>query len=1136
MCFPLCKKDLVYGDRSDIILNYDEKMCIYCQVTNNDDKKCSCTADEDIIKKLGFIEFNMLANSFYEWCSKLDIDIKPTQTSNKNYLLPLLSINNRLQSDYRYNKFTQWIHSKSPRQRLISYLFVMKSRLVQSELLEEVFYSMLQDGVNFRILKRVPTVLKVVSGDLIVKVLNQLARDKKQDQSTELQGIVLEWIFSFINISTNGEALSLSMETLQGLLQNYPSSIYLNRKSQSNFQIDISKPLLNELEYYLDAILYVFINNNQTIISHLTSKYRTKLSKILSEYLIYHLDSDTQESVDSCIGILLHKDQLNLTDSVLNDKIDRFIYQLVYNSNELDPVIQDNIKKQLVFQISNVDLYFEIGLYDWFEGENLSHYLFWKLQTVSEYRRSKFKESLKNFRKSGCYSLHLLIFKFFDNDTVQEYLYEFATSRISQFRLLSNYTLPLSLEILLHFTKTLDEMDMEYQPRIYNFIGIYLLELFEKISDPKLQKNIKDHVIEMIYQNAQQIKSILETVDFQENIYAPKKYVVDCLFKCRDISEALLKGCPDTYEIICQLISPHIIPSNYSEKYTSESRSNMILVLHKHVNLEQLLLTEGGGDFKLNYDLIVEVITDFYKYGDSGLELFIHTYRDRAILDRLFQFYDKQPDNIPIQIYKYCEFVIFLNLKFATQWSFLSATLVANILKILKVYYHDMTNLYRDNIHLRDSNEIRSLTLLLKRFGPLCLKSHLFREFYFSLTPLVLDHLEDSKFAYQFQLERSKVLMMEDNIIHPVYTLPTLPIIVWTKILHFLFYDTTIDAYEKIHLATISRLWFNMCSNIVTNYYFEDTLSNYITVLDFKGLNIHSPYCLFRNYPKLMNYRNFRYVPADDIDNLLYTHTESLEIYMDEKFVNGISLCRDTNIEGIEMTIQSEYIPTVNIISLFEHSPKLKKLVIYIFSERWTQLNHFNQLMESIMAIGLKYLQQISVYIAHELKPSTGFDLTNITTKYKKLPKFTLISIPNYVKFKGFGSVSVKILDELDITYMTEFYQEPFSQAKDSIGFSIKFHNQIIPLIEFIETNHSTNNMTICINHFDTTPITIELVQSIFDRLNETTNIQSFSIYIHMYTLTPYYSILPQEEWQKINLKKFKFTNNIFTKFYQTLK
>ncbi|KYQ88196.1 hypothetical protein DLAC_10882 [Tieghemostelium lacteum] len=613
---------------------------------------------------------------------------------------------------------------------------------------------------------------------------------------------------------------------------------------------------------------------------------------------------------------------------------------------------------------------------------------------------------------------------------------------------------------------------------------------------------------------------------------------ISSLFASKMYPQALLDGDLDNTKDFYL----NVILSEIDKRKHNNVLSNLFLVLHPYSDMEVLALNQLK---KLNLDLLVKIITDFSKGpNDCGYQLIVGNHSNQNLFDEIFEmFYSKtstttrEKPKLPEHIHKFMEFCLFLNFAHPGNDS----------VSIVKKYYNNLDDLYQDeSLFFKSGIDIRKLNLILrsKDYTKMCLSSNLFKQFYFSLPKIIIDHLEFTKITYQLQFEKINWLNQNNNNNNNNSNsnnnnnnnFPKLPTLIISKIIHFFYFDPTIDSLEKILISQVSKQWFQLCSDILSNYYDEDYQSNYIFVDNFSAIDINAPYCLFKKYPKHLRYYELKRMPWQLMEQLLYKHTESIEVVIDDDELFGIHLNNDTLLTRIEMNIQINTFNITNYISLFQRSPLLKKIEFYIYSD-WSHLL-CKLAFHSILSLQLPHLQEIGIYFGHSLKIESGIHFNHYHSIFKKLPKFKLISIPNYVSFSGFDSATIKVLDEnISLTKLIDFYQHPLSTCGDEIKFSVKDINQIPDLINFVSQYHQTDTLSFCICQIPSTPISVEFVQSIFNQLNQgSSNIKVLSIYINLYIQTPKYSLLSQNDWELIDFGKYKYPNNLFIKFYQTFK
>ncbi|KYR01025.1 hypothetical protein DLAC_02108 [Tieghemostelium lacteum] len=1146
-----------YGNRN-IKIHLRHEGCFYCgeDIDYFSDESCSCNIDNEIqrIHDLSFDDYHELIDNFYQWAETTDEillnecdDISKNNNSEvlkANYLLPLIVIIDTLHNDYRYNKFTQWIDSDSQRQRLISYMFILLSTY-KHPYLDSVFERITTDLEVYDIIQRIyesiqfypytSSINRRVSNEAIQRVLNEIVKIHEK-LGTKSFRINTKIIIEMIGRSSE----KISLDALVILInQNYVTKQlkYHIRDIQKD-EIDPTKPI----EYYNELILFCFRRKLDNIIYSFYSHYMDRLSNLANQYLIDNLNSifEFDGSSDefefsyihsTCIGIILWKELLNLTCTT----IDRFLCDIILNHSELSW----GIKNQLFTKFNDITPYFQTLMVYVASQDAMAQYyylLFIGLPRESMQQKHKIREMFESniLKYNKSLNSHSMLFKFFDRSdptelaVIRKHLskMKLKDSEFS-FDCYSDYTLSQSLEMVIEFSQSVQmvgDLTVKTLNSINSLVVGSLNKIFATIKAIQVS-GTRQLVLDKIESLSTEIVNVYSMNTDSRN------YIINCVFDFKDSARILLKMVPDSVDMFWNMFIQAI---DDKEELYSNSVSNLLLLMNQYKPEQVENHCIDRFDKFHSYDMIVYIIRDFSKYGDKGYQIIAKNYKDLSLLEKLFKIYDQGSEHI----LKYCELSLYLLFSKCTE-----------PMEIIKKYYHNITDsIYRNEITIRNNEEfISNLDQVIRGRG--FEKSKLFKQFYFELPQNIVNQVSYCREKRQLQIEKYNnsqlSISSSSGSIISNSNGKSLSKIIITRIIHHFLYDRTIESPEKIELALVCKQWFDITAKILLDYYDEDSLVNYIDLISLYKLNIDNEYSLMRDYPKVMSMNQVNLINNPQIiERLIYNRVESLSISVN---YFGMRLNRNTKIKHLEMTID-RCLPE-SYISIFKHCPHLKSLELIFIKQDWRIV------LESILSLDtLPNLELIKINLNSNINNCTLAPLIskfqnptlptnnninntsnnqNVINSTRKLPKFQLLATPCFDYFDGFSMVTITMADdELDLKSMLKFYQTPLSYAKDEISFVLSDHSHVIPLIEF--TNQfQTMKMSLSLGLPKS--LSIDLVQSIFDKLNETTNIGSFEIYFKTWYTSLKVSILSDNEWQFVNLRKFKYPNSISTTFYQSI-
>ncbi|KYR01056.1 hypothetical protein DLAC_02150 [Tieghemostelium lacteum] len=1091
---------------------YIDRYCLYC----GDNEVHYCPKEIESIDSLNSTEFNNLIATFFDWCSKSDeeVDIINKQHYNdntkkkRNHLYVTHVLIQHLFGSLYYNKFTQWIDSKSPRQRLISYIFVLGSK---SEALKgyhiRVFEKMTEDLILFQIFRREMKTKDNRSYHLpkatVLKVLERIANEKNRKI---LELIDYQHLFNMIDndfdypIELLIKLINLDINMLTTLL------VTVIRDQVKTLKIDTQKPI----EFYKNLIIQII--KELDLIVWFYEIFGDKFSKFLEGIVI----DDTYPTSDR-LNILLHTKLFNFK---FKNEMATKINSLIFNSSQTSYAFCYTFYKQL-------DENGFIELEKLFHKDKYYFFLAIPKEMVTNEIRQNYRDSMSSYSNNLDMIKIIILFKILDRAEAMQIF----TSQLDLISWNHSFksdiiTILDDLDLLLDYSRLIIGINSQIDG-LFNLLQSLtrLWSIFFNTLSKMTKPAIINLVIDMIRKNSKLIVSI----------YKGSQSYHQALFGNQQVPNALLEG---DFENAISLFRSYLKIDLYSA--SPASKSNLYLVMNRYEDVERDVIFRVG---KLYLAVLVNIITDFSEWGQTGLNMMLSNIENYQLITNAIERYYSCSDgqiavvnkqSIPDQVYKFMEFWLFLNITQQTE----------DKIYLISKYYNDITKLY-------ENEKPNGLTKLFFIETPLnakfCKSSDLFKQFYFTLPPIATDRLVNTKLGYLLHLEKHKYLnknngnvvrntqppmSMIKKIIHhfsydPIVRNIQLPMLMIKRIIHHFFYDPTIHNLEKVEISKVSKQWFHLCSDILSNNVDERNRS-YIPIFRYSKINIEYKYSLWKNYPKSINWETLKSLPWNLIDILLYGHLECLNISLN---YNGWFLERDTQLKTLIVTLYSPVEEPLIFDGILNHSPLIESIEFIVHSN-WLYLY---STIESILSLQLPNLKDINFYFCYNLRNPIGIHLNNLKNKFEKLPKFNILSVFEYISFSGFNTVGIRTTD-VNIPKMIEFYKDSLSTVKDAISFTINTITHIIPLIEFIDQHHPINSLSLILGQIPNIEISIDQIQTIFNRLNEVTNINIFSMCIQLEKSPSPYSILSPNDWKSINLGKFKYPNTIYTKFYQTLK
>ncbi|KYR01126.1 hypothetical protein DLAC_02229 [Tieghemostelium lacteum] len=1097
----------LYTNKNLLKFHYTDGICVYCG--KECENICHSCLDElslwrNEFNKSNFSTFKEVVQEFFDWCNLSDDELnqklecqqllndKSESKTNKilmgNFILPLICAIDSIKYDHQYNCFTQWIDSKSVRQRMVSYLFVYRSG--SRVLFDTVFERILHDIEVYKIVGKLRISLNqyytkeyltrdktdCISSATMDRVIHSLHQMDAQYIQNHIACEMIFDISKFNKISLDDIVTLFPKVTKKNCSSDYRSLDFQIQDIEAD-EINPSKPF----SYYLELIEYCLYRNFNKVTEHFINHYSVEVLDYCNQYLKLHLNSKMESEKDTIFGILVLKNLDIKPSQEINQFIQKYLLETKKDFKE---------RNQLFYKVHDInndqfDAFLQYPQRKYFNQSYILYHILPKEKLTGEILKT-YNMYLNDMTK---FDMYILAFKFFtDTDELTAIFQKITDKSYSRFNVYNDYN------ALIGLIRNLDKI--KYQSSSVDKVIIKLL-LNIPIFDKKFMSNKLDTLKETCIYLMRTFKlfskldigpvmgNLMEKLNYSTSIFNGSEYPQE--------AKEFLIGC-------YQFVLDH--------KGNCSKGSNFLMTIH-HLGYDISEFT-GKIDVSYTYDILANI--PLMNIPSSSL-----LNLDVTMVEKLFKDFYIKDKPIPPHIYQICE----LKLAISTSCSPIS------LVETVERYRHDLENLYTDfSINARDDC-LYFFNRTLDQFKIGCIRSKLFQQFYFRQIPIVKEQVTSDKVVYNLQILENQSRNVD---VSPTKQCPTLPLLLITKIIHYIYYDPNIVSIEKIELSTVCQTWFNMCSDILTNNYFDDYISTYVLINNFQKINIESKFCLFKFYPKLMEYRDFVHVPFKYLDKLMYEHIEAMDLNLDSKHTS-CWFTRDTNLKHLEIVFDHNC-NTEQFIDIIKHSPNLTRIEITVCCS-W---NHMTNTIESIIKLNLKHLKYLNVYIESNMfNKVPGLSLSHLKDLYepKQIPELNLISIPVFMDFRGFKSANIKFDSVLnDLNNMVEFYKIPLSTCTNKIQFTLPAIDDVLNLIDFVDKNHQTKNLTI--RFYQIITFSTEFVQSIFDRLNQTQNIQSFTLFLNIYIISPSYSTLTPDQWKNINLHKFKYPNSNFITFYQS--
>ncbi|KYQ88715.1 hypothetical protein DLAC_10737 [Tieghemostelium lacteum] len=1099
----------IFSEPSLDVVYLCNNKCIFCGnncFQPNIKTQCQLNIDNSI-------EFQ--AEALYEWASKGSEHTVVTEPTNNaltngkhNYLLLLFSIAsqlNKLTTVYNtsynhqklYNKFLGWVNSPISKQRLISYVFIMYSDNYQPTL-DLVIDRMIVDIQIFRILGAVDRTnrfsfiidnYKPAPNKQRVERISQSLLSETDSEKLKL----IDYLSNFI------EFKSFSFETFSKLANK--GLVNVVGYMPDIKEIDSKQPI----EFYRETILMCYKKYRTKNIFLFYQVYTEKFSEfiinhlknvLLDDKLVYNVTEHNRERV-----MIEYLDFLNLKeiDIILRNRIDWFIIEIIK---------KDNGQIHLASKVSNIEPYFDsiasiehLNLLSAFSGISVNQF------SGCTIKKEKFYQLLKTCNHIEAI---LLIGRFFTtNDDI-----DYCLSLIGDLSLLapsSNrvHTLLPQFESTIGFKEADGNVGLQ-SLRIKWFVT--LMDYLHGFALPSTHYVI-DRLERLMKENAKVIMKFLLGVNDSgvENMWYN-------IFFRDSIARCLFESDREGFE---RLLEKFDLSLHYND-YDSIVRSNIMLITDKYIKLEIDKLKISTFSYTYGY-----MASKHATCISKDVPILPHNlFTNFELLDQLFDHYDDTPEKpLTHPIYCFCELSLFVIFEINDQ--------IADNTNLLRDYLDDVTNLYSLATPINTREKVTQLCDYLVRHKNICSKSKLFTQYMVSLSDVIFDHLDQTRLSYHFLKERR--LAQKDTSIVELKPFPPLPSIILSKILHFIYYDPTVHSLEKVDLALVSWSFFNICSKIISDDYYDDNLFNYIPTYGLNQENIDSKYCLYKNYPRLIDSPDLAKMPMEVFDQLIYHRLESLIISLDNEShqCDFSIITQNTNLKKIEFVIVvGSFNNMESLVHIVKQSPQVTNLSFTCFDN----LLGFGDLVRDILLLEMPKLVELFIFWSSGLTITENDNTLSFNDTISKLkkPPIMNISLANYTKFDGFHKVGIRLTEDFDMETFIHSHQASLSSATHQIRFIQKDIHLILPLLDYVIKHHHTKHISFCLDNCPIEPISIEFIQSIFDKMDKCENIQNLSLSWCIFARLPVYSLLIEEQWRYIDLKRLKYTNTFHTKFFQT--
>ncbi|KYQ88388.1 TM9 protein C [Tieghemostelium lacteum] len=1100
-------------------------VCAYCG--RSSEEKCTC--GNNSMKNFGFIDYSLsetleLVDIFIEWA---DTSFEDRKASIQKYCydrITQIDVPNLLEKGFpeqiflflvRFiienpplcNRFTGWLDAESTQKRMMFYFMVLRSK--DKERIDIVFDRLTEDLEVFNILKPLQIFICPPSIKVFTSVLEKVGSESDPAKVK---------LFALNLLLVDPPTVDISPSLLSKLLAPFNKNI-LDFKADTIYTRFVKKVLekvcnkdyLNHhrppILDYNQIIFYLFYSlkqkNDTTLLDILYTHYQQDFRELLSEYLDkFEANGNVEEKIFNIfenVVLLIDKYQIPAKNQ---PKLDRDIYIAITETTSKKFKILDHIKnfeKYLPKFASD----FRFQKHEYFLA---FYYLVYKceISSLPEIVVKYIQLILINQRKT-VYAFILLDLFYKDDPQMMKYFQTLSAQDFETqdfFGFIDNIVDPIHFDMALKFEQLLaiHSRSMHSNPAFQKKYQRFFCQILERYNESGY--SIQDN-LDRIKANTSFIMSyFFLSINSSQHLHIGT--INSAILNDEKVTEVLLNASPKSYEFIFLNLT-NILSSALSTK--------------KIRNIYEIMLVE-------NFAALPE---------DIGYRIIADNYKNYALLEKLFNLYDSVEKPLSPEVIKFCEISLKLNV-------IRVALPIAEtaILEIVKANYNTpLHNLYKD-IQIKFTSQQHQNQVIYDQYlihdhlddfldkCKFCIKSRYFKEFYFEL-PLK-ETISAKHITYLLELEEREYRHKKMLLINPNYdpnegklldttnNLYKLPHIILKKIIHYVYHDLILHYQFKLLLATVSKTFFQLCSSIMTNYYYEDFLNNYINIRVTKKINIHSPFSLFNNYPKYLEYKSLKYISMDMDRNehYFYEYMESLYINITNNILSTrLLVTRNTNLKVIELELVKD-ITNINpekILKLVKSSPLLERINIT------TALNWggFNDCIETMVSYQHENLKVFTVYLNHVATHQPLYITaikSNLKLKYgmTKFPKFYLRSIPNIVPFDGFEYANIRFNSSTEIA-------SGVLSSLNQIRFSIENINQVLPIIDQVNIYSNINSISFRLYKHSDEPIQPDHVQMIFDRMNP--HILMFSIYFATFLTSSKISILTQDQWPLIDRKGF---------------
>ncbi|KYR01036.1 hypothetical protein DLAC_02123 [Tieghemostelium lacteum] len=1017
-----------------------------------------------------------------------------------------------------YYKFKDGIHSNDIIQRMVYYYCILLSSSKAD--FRKAAISLFDDELVLQNLNSLGIRIRLITKETLKNVIEKLFTDKYihllpyyQDALTSFNN-KLTYPISTLASHINRKYLLLLKDEVSTYLVNLICDTYIPSKSTIELDFQALK----------DVILFCFqrspfdtkYEEKKSNILNLYKKFKIEFREFIGSFFLENFESTSSSDLrDICIGILLYRERCKLHFKIDYVKIENFIIEYLCNVR-----VPFSVTHELVNQIVDPFPYFSkiyTNIYSKTKSSMLLYILFNKL-------------SLENFKKVEFEEIECDVNLYFvaiylkyygvGHSKTKKYLKLIRDSNTKVFpALFCQSDLNMYNGINTQCIEYIDST-MGYRGLFKSFsdigaksyfrsISVYLKDKIAHVYSENLKKLpkkseafIKKYGDMMVWYMMSPENTLFSNELFQvlfQSVHHAKFLIENLQKDTREMIIAKLKASKSSPKRSITLNLAWVLKDYYApkeiEKILSLTLESFDIAFHD-INVLKLFPTL---DCAAGYTLISSLYSN-------------------ASISSLFDLYDKKDEPLSSDFYKMAEICLMLNVTSMTH-----RYNGQRIMNLIQLGFNDINNIYKD-VEITTEEQISHLnSSILVGSRRYLLKSKLFKEFYFGLpsrTKQLIRKISSSDIPYILELEEqeAKGLTGVTNGQTQI-DLPLLPNRIYEHIIHMVYYDNTVHPVFKIQLATVSRLFFNLASKVLTENYHEDYLVGYITIQDMSKINIDHPFCLLKKHCKFISFSDLKEIPMEEAYELFYNQLESFQINL--SMYNFFIVDRPTKIKYIEILVSSDNLELKSFITLFKQSPLLER-IDFCITVSWRKFQAF---MVSLLQMELPNVKVINLYLNHNVIISDGFQLNDILSSVgplkRPLPKFNISSVPSFIKFNGpVDKVNIKFynfdLDRMKLFYPPIFQEIPFKFIK----LSMENIQHALHMIDFIDDY--TNIKKIELRFFQFSKMTVENVQLLFTKISENKNIKSFSTYCNIYLLSPAYPLLDEESWKFINMKDFK--------------